>query len=60
MLAEHAEDEDRCQWAADMIELSGNGDKPIEQEPEKVRGKPIEMIPPKRKMPEYLEKQLGG
>jgi len=56
LLAEHTDDEDRCQWAVDIIELSRNGSSP--SEPEKVRGKPVDKIPPKRGLPKYLKKQL--
>ena len=62
LLESHTEDEDRCQWVASMIELSGNNNKP--SEPEKVRGKPVNMIPPTRelpkKIPDYIKRQIGG
>ena len=66
LLAEHTDDEDRCEWARDMTALSSNRVKSIKQEPEKIRGKPADRIPPARKPPEfptkipdYIKKQIG-
>ena len=58
LLESHTDDEDRCQWAKDMIELSKNGNKPKEIEPVKYGGKPVDKAPPARKLPKYLQRQL--
>ena len=56
LLANHTEDEDRCQWAKDITELLKDGNKP--SEPVKVESKPVELTSPTKKLPKYLRKQL--
>jgi len=54
-LLETHPDSDRCEWANTML---GKTEDSV-SEPEKIRGKLAEMIPPTR-IPKYLRDQLGG
>lgn len=55
--AMHSDDTTRMQWAKDMEAQNANSTEL--QAPQVVRGKPEEMIPPSRKMPKYIKKQLA-